>query len=369
MTMPHEPPASRPFSRARAQSQWRRASMPCRTREGVIPTSEQPARCRAAASAGVSAAVATTTGTTTITPDAGRATTKLTRDDYDEEAPTGAGAAASSSLSPLLGLAVLGTAGAFAYRAMFGGSMLPSLPPIIKADDGPNKIVPNSSKSQQPASRCKRQVGREGGDRARSSRSISSAGESDSAGASTIDFRSNSGRPADPALRAALASATASRRRRRHRTGHASTRRRTGGAWPPAQAPRPHPLAARRRLGQARRQRRRKSTRSSSGPIRSGRRPPMLDRAGAAAVRRHRRPFGPRRLRAAMQQARPAPHRRRGQCPAVDRPQQGGAAPAPARDPHRTGASASEPIRRRPTGAIGRQRRLCGAGLVAAQRS
>jgi hypothetical protein len=42
----------------------------------------------------------------------------------------------------VLGLAVLGTAGAFGYRAMFGGSVLPSLPPIIKAGNGPNKIVP-----------------------------------------------------------------------------------------------------------------------------------------------------------------------------------------------------------------------------------
>ena len=45
----------------------------------------------------------------------------------------------------LLGLAVLGTAGAFGYRAMFGGSMLPALPPIIKADGTPNKIVPAGS--------------------------------------------------------------------------------------------------------------------------------------------------------------------------------------------------------------------------------
>jgi SPOR domain len=45
----------------------------------------------------------------------------------------------------LLGLMVLGTAGAFGYRAMFGGSMLPGLPPIIKADDTPNKIVPAGS--------------------------------------------------------------------------------------------------------------------------------------------------------------------------------------------------------------------------------
>ena len=42
----------------------------------------------------------------------------------------------------LLGLVVLSTAGWFGYRAMFGGSIVPSLPPIIKADGTPNKIVP-----------------------------------------------------------------------------------------------------------------------------------------------------------------------------------------------------------------------------------
>lgn len=45
----------------------------------------------------------------------------------------------------VLGLAVIGTAGAFAYRTMFGGSMLPTLPPIIKASNGPNRITPSSS--------------------------------------------------------------------------------------------------------------------------------------------------------------------------------------------------------------------------------
>ena len=45
-------------------------------------------------------------------------------------------------VAAVLGLAVLGTAGAFAYRAMLGGSIMPSLPPIIKAGGGPNKIVP-----------------------------------------------------------------------------------------------------------------------------------------------------------------------------------------------------------------------------------
>jgi len=53
----------------------------------------------------------------------------------------------------VLGLAVAGTAGAFAYRAMFGGSVLPTLPPIIKASNGPNKIIPNSVDSQPSNSR------------------------------------------------------------------------------------------------------------------------------------------------------------------------------------------------------------------------
>jgi sporulation related protein len=45
-------------------------------------------------------------------------------------------------------LAVLGTAGAFAYRAVFGGAVLPALPPIIKAEGGPNKIMPSTASSQ-----------------------------------------------------------------------------------------------------------------------------------------------------------------------------------------------------------------------------
>ncbi len=48
----------------------------------------------------------------------------------------------------VLGLAVLGTAGAFGYRAMFGGSVLPTLPPIIKPANGPNKIMPSYGDTQ-----------------------------------------------------------------------------------------------------------------------------------------------------------------------------------------------------------------------------
>jgi hypothetical protein len=50
-----------------------------------------------------------------------------------------------------VGLMVLGSGGAFAYRAMFGGKLLPSLPPIIMASGGPNKIVPAQTGSASQA--------------------------------------------------------------------------------------------------------------------------------------------------------------------------------------------------------------------------
>jgi SPOR domain len=46
----------------------------------------------------------------------------------------------------VLGLAVLGTAGALGYRAMFGGSMVPGFPPLIKPADGPIKVQPSQEK-------------------------------------------------------------------------------------------------------------------------------------------------------------------------------------------------------------------------------
>jgi hypothetical protein len=46
----------------------------------------------------------------------------------------------------VLGLAVLGTAGALGYRAMFGGSMVSGLVPIIKPADGPIKVQPSQDK-------------------------------------------------------------------------------------------------------------------------------------------------------------------------------------------------------------------------------
>jgi hypothetical protein len=47
----------------------------------------------------------------------------------------------------VLALAVL--AGTFAYRAMSGGYVLPSLPPIVKIGIGPNNIVRNNSDTRR----------------------------------------------------------------------------------------------------------------------------------------------------------------------------------------------------------------------------
>jgi SPOR domain len=76
-------------------------------------------------------------------------------EDYEDEddtpAPRRRGFAVAAAL---LGVIVLGTAGAFGYRAMFGGSMMPGLPPIIRADSTPNKIIPagNSANASGQAS-------------------------------------------------------------------------------------------------------------------------------------------------------------------------------------------------------------------------
>jgi hypothetical protein len=54
-------------------------------------------------------------------------------------------------VAAIFSLAVLGTAGAFAYRTMLGAPALPALPPIIKAEGGPNKIIPSDANSQTDA--------------------------------------------------------------------------------------------------------------------------------------------------------------------------------------------------------------------------
>ena len=71
-------------------------------------------------------------------------------DDYDDEDETPRRRSGLVLVMAVLGLAVVGTAGAFGYRAMFGGSVLPQLPPIIKANGAPNKIVPTGAPAANP---------------------------------------------------------------------------------------------------------------------------------------------------------------------------------------------------------------------------
>ena len=50
------------------------------------------------------------------------------------------------AIAAVFALAVVGTAGAFGYRALFGSSSPSGPPPVIKADTSPSKIVPANSK-------------------------------------------------------------------------------------------------------------------------------------------------------------------------------------------------------------------------------
>jgi hypothetical protein len=73
-------------------------------------------------------------------------------DGYSEEQNTGR-RGGFVFVAAIFALAVLGTVGAFAYRAMFGGPALPALPPIIKAEGGPNKIIPTGVGPQDGTAR------------------------------------------------------------------------------------------------------------------------------------------------------------------------------------------------------------------------
>ncbi|HEX8827052.1 MAG TPA: SPOR domain-containing protein, partial [Xanthobacteraceae bacterium] len=65
--------------------------------------------------------------------------------EYEDDASGGRKRGGFIFVATIFALAVLGTAGAFGYRAIFGSSITPSLPPIIKAEDGPNKIIPTAN--------------------------------------------------------------------------------------------------------------------------------------------------------------------------------------------------------------------------------
>lgn len=66
-------------------------------------------------------------------------------DYYDDDAPSGGRRIGVIAIAGIFALAVIGTAGAFGYRAIFGSSGSSGPPPVIKADSTPSKIVPASA--------------------------------------------------------------------------------------------------------------------------------------------------------------------------------------------------------------------------------
>ncbi len=62
--------------------------------------------------------------------------------DFYEDGPVPKRRMGVMAIAAIFALAVIGTAGAFGYRAMFGSSAPSQPPPVIKADTAPSKIVP-----------------------------------------------------------------------------------------------------------------------------------------------------------------------------------------------------------------------------------
>lgn len=65
--------------------------------------------------------------------------------EYYDEVPSSRRRVGVMAIAGVFALALIGTAGAFGYRALFGSSGSPQPPPVIKADTGPSKIVPAAS--------------------------------------------------------------------------------------------------------------------------------------------------------------------------------------------------------------------------------
>lgn len=70
-------------------------------------------------------------------------------DDYYEDVAPSRRRMSVMVIAGIFALAVIGTAGAFGYRALFGSSGT-STPPVIKADSAPSKIVPASNRDTSP---------------------------------------------------------------------------------------------------------------------------------------------------------------------------------------------------------------------------
>jgi hypothetical protein len=74
-------------------------------------------------------------------------------DEFYDDAPRSNRRKGLLTVAAVLGLAVIGTAGAFGYRNFFGGSGASSPPPVIRASGAPSKVAPPPSKTDQTASK------------------------------------------------------------------------------------------------------------------------------------------------------------------------------------------------------------------------
>jgi hypothetical protein len=66
-------------------------------------------------------------------------------EDFYDDAPPTKRRMGVMAIAAVFALAVIGTAGAFGYRALFGTSGPSQPPPVIKADTAPSKIVPSTN--------------------------------------------------------------------------------------------------------------------------------------------------------------------------------------------------------------------------------
>ena len=73
-------------------------------------------------------------------------------DDFYDDEPRGRRRGLLTVVA-VLGLAVIGTAGAFGYRTMFSGTRTASAPPVIRASNEPNKVAPPPSAPDPSASK------------------------------------------------------------------------------------------------------------------------------------------------------------------------------------------------------------------------
>jgi hypothetical protein len=71
---------------------------------------------------------------------------------YDDQ-PRGGRRKGLLTVVAVLGLAVIGTAGAFGYRSMFGGSGSSASPPVIRASSEPSKVAPPAAVPDASASK------------------------------------------------------------------------------------------------------------------------------------------------------------------------------------------------------------------------